>query len=448
MTKARQDGFYLLLLGSIFFAAIGSALEVTSPLGLADFKQVYYGARCAMQHGDAYRPDDLMAVYQAEAGAMPAGPAATRSLRVVVSLYTNLPTALLYFSPLAVLPWKAAAALWMILTAGFFLLASFLMWQSGARDAPRITGALLFLFIANSELLLSTGNAAGLVVSLSVIAVWCFVRERFVPAGILCLAVGLAIKPHDAGLVWFYFLLAGGVERKRALQTLALAVVLVVPAILWVSHVAPHWPQELHANLSASMVRGGRDDPGPASLGGRGIGPIVSLQTIASLIKDDPRVYNPPVYILCGALLLVWSYKTVRSGFPAKNAWFALAAISALTMLPFYHRTYDARLLLLTIPACAMLWKKGGPLRWWALLLNIAGIVLTGDLFWIVLFNRIGFSPRAIAFEMFPAPLALVAVAIFYLIVYVRQSARPEDCQGSGHRQIERPLQAGTGADS
>jgi hypothetical protein len=222
-----------------------------------------------------------------------------------------------------------------------------------------------------------------------------------------------------------------------------LAAALAVPAILWVSHVAPHWPQELHANLSASMAQGGRDDPGPASVGGRGIGPIVSLQTIVSLLKDDPHFYNPPVYILCGALLLIWSFKTVRSSFPVRNAWFALAAISALTMLPVYHRTYDARLLLLTIPACATLWKKGGPMRRCALLLNIAGIVLTGDLFWIVLFNCIGFSPPAIAFEMFPAPLALLAVAIFYLIVYVRQNSLPEDYEGNGHRRIERPLPAG-----
>ena len=51
-------------------------------------------------------------------------------------------------------------------------------------------------------------------------------------AGILCMAVSLAIKPHDSGLVWFYFLLAGGVYRKRALQTLAVTVLLALPAIL------------------------------------------------------------------------------------------------------------------------------------------------------------------------------------------------------------------------
>jgi len=42
-----------------------------------------------------------------------------------------------------------------------------------------------------------------------------------VPAGILCFAISLAVKPHVAGMVLLYFLLANARYRKRALQTLA-----------------------------------------------------------------------------------------------------------------------------------------------------------------------------------------------------------------------------------
>src|ERR1017187_6157574 len=102
-----------------------------------------------------------------------------------------------------------------------------------------------------------TGNAAGIVVSLCAVAVWCFLRERFVPAGVLCLAASLAIKPHDAGLVWLYFLLAGGVHRKRALQALLITAVLSVSALLWVSHVAPNWMQDWSANMASISATGG-----------------------------------------------------------------------------------------------------------------------------------------------------------------------------------------------
>ena len=98
------------------------------------------------------------------------------------------------------------------------------------------------------------------------------------PAGILCLAVSLAIKPHDAGLVWLYFLLAGGVYRKRALQTLLITVVLGLSAFLWVSHVAPHWMRDWRSNLAAISAHGGLNEPGPASVTGRTAGMVIDLQ--------------------------------------------------------------------------------------------------------------------------------------------------------------------------
>jgi hypothetical protein len=176
------------------------------------------------------------------------------------------------------------------------------------------------------------------------------------------------------------------------------------------------------------MSPGGRDDPGPTSLGGRGIGMIISLQAIVAEFRNDPRFYNPVVYVLCGTLLLIWSLKTLRSTFSPRLAWFALAAISALAMLPVYHRSYDARLLLLTIPACAILWTEGGPLRWWAMLLNLAGILFTGDATWAAIYLPVGYTRVSLAAGMIPAPLILLMLGIFYLCVYVWWDAPPERC--------------------
>jgi hypothetical protein len=277
----------------------------------------------------------------------------------------------------------------------------------------------------NSGILLYTGNTAGMVVSLSIIAAYCIVQDRFGWIGALCLAIALAMKPHDAGLLWFYFLLAGGVQRKRALQALAFTAAIVLPAVLWVSHSAPHWAPELQANLAAGLSSGGLNDPGPTTQGGRGFGMIISLQALLSLIWNDSRFYNPATYFLCGALLLVWSVKTWRAGFSPKLAWLALAAISALTMLPVYHRNYDARLLVLTIPACAMLWKRGRWLGWCALTLTLAAIILTGDIFWVVLFGITHYSGSSGTFGIIAVPLVLLSTGIFYLWVYLRGDPAP-----------------------
>ena len=48
-------------------------------------------------------------------------------------------------------------------------------------------------------------------------------------------------------------------------------------------------------------------------------------------------------------------------------------------MLPVYHRPYDAKLLLLAVPACAALWAQGGVRRWLGLVTTSAAILVTSD---------------------------------------------------------------------
>ena len=427
MTRARLDGLYLLLLGSVVFILLGAALENAAPSPLADFRALYYPARCLIQHDDPYMEGEVLRIYRAEGGDRPSD---TAMVRQIATQNVYPPTAFSFTVPFAMLPWGPARMLWMTLTVGSFIFASFLIWNLGANYAPILSGALIGFLLANSEILIVTGNAAGIVVSLCAVAVWCFLRERFVPAGILCLAVSLAIKPHDTGLVWLYFLLAGGVYRKRALQTLLAAGAISLPGVLWVWQVAPHWMRELHSNILAFSVHGGINDPGLASTGGHGLDMLISLQTAISVFRDDPRIYNPASYLICAPLLLLWAFVTLRSRPSLARAWLALAAIAALSMLPVYHRQVDAKLLLLTVPACAMLWAEGGLIGWFALLVNTAGFVLTGDIPWAILLGFInnshlpatGLSGQILmAVQVFPAPLILLVMVIFYLWVYVRR---------------------------
>ena len=328
------------------------------------------------------------------------------------------------------LSWGLAHTLWIALTAGSLIFGSWLIWRVGADDRPIVAGCLIGFLLANSELLIDQGMCAGIAVSFCVIAVCCFVRHRFVVAGIVCLALSLALKPQDTGLVWLYFLLAGGVYRRRALQTLFLTVVFSLPALIWVWHVAPNWIQELHSNIQSFSAPGGITDPGLTSSGGHGLAMVISLQSIISVFRDDPRVYNLGSYLICTPLLVAWVFITLRFRTTPTRAWLALAAIAALSMLPVYHREYDAKLLLLTVPAGVMLWAEGGPIGRVALLLNTLGFVLTGDLTWAVLLGLINrMHPPAtglsqwilIALQVFPAPLILLLISVFYLWVYARE---------------------------
>jgi hypothetical protein len=431
MNGIRRTGLLLLLLSGGISIGWGSFIEHNSSATMADFKAIYYGARCLIHHRDPYKESEFLSVYQAEGGEFPLDPTISKLFRRAVPICINLPTAFLIAAPFSVLGWGPAHLLWMLLTAASLMLASFLIWTLAARWSPGVSLFLICIVLANSEILFAGGNLAGIAVGLCVLAVWCLLKDRFVLAGVLCLAVSLVIKPHDAGLVWLFFLLAGGVYRKRALQTLVVVAALSLPAILWVSHIAPYWAQELHSNLALTSAHGDLNDPGPASIAFHNLNMVISLQSAISIFRDDPSFYNPVSYLVCGALLLVWLIRTLRLRFSQTTAWFALAAVAPLAMLPVYHREYDAKLLLLAVPACAMLWAGGGPVRWLALLLNTAAVVLTGDIPSAILvlltknlhLNTAELSGKILTVVLVrPAPIILLALATFYLWAYLRRA--------------------------
>lgn len=198
--------------------------------------------------------------------------------------------------------------------------------------------------------------------------------ERHTWLAIICLSFALLLKPHDAGFVWLYFLVAPTSARKHAIKALALAALLSLPAVILIHSSSPSWSQELRTNLKTESARGGISDPGPSSDGfERPDGPI-DLQVALSRYKNDPHFYNPASYFVVGALLIILLVKVGRSPFTRESAWMALASVAALSMLPVYHRSYDARLLLLVVPACCILW---GQRKWRAQALTLTICALT-----------------------------------------------------------------------
>lgn len=418
----RMDGLYLVLLGSAIFVLLGGALEYGAPHPVSDFRFVYNGVRCLLQNADPYQRSEFLRVLAKDGGNLGVGD--LRSQYLEMSQYMYLPTSVIIL-PLALLGWGTALTLWSTLIAGSMILASFLVWSCGAEYAPVLSGALAFVILAGGQVLLLTGNPAGVVVGLSVIAVWCFVCQRFVYLGILCLAVGLMLKPHDAGMIWLYFLLAGRAHRKRALQTLGVTAALSALSVLWVTSVAPHWLAELHSNLTMLAARGHLNDPGPTSMAGHGIALIIDLQSVISVFWDEPGVYNFVSYFVCGGLILLWIITTLRRPPTLARTWLAVASVVPLSTLIVYHRLGDAKLLLLTIPACALIWSLGGWRGRFAVVLTGLGVLLTGELQWVgylaILRHCANFPAwLQISAQVFPVPLILLSVSSFYLLIYMR----------------------------
>jgi hypothetical protein len=421
-----------LLLSSGISIWWGLAIGLKAEAPTLDFQAVYYGTRCLIEGHNPYKVAELEAAYRADGGERPTE---TLKDRNTVALFVNLPTTFLFVAPLAILPWEAAQTIWLLFLGAVYLFGAILIWRLGEGYASGVSLFLICILLAESELTFATGNTAGVVVGLCLVSVWCLLQERFVTVAVLCLAASLAAKPHDVGLIWLYFFLAGRVQRKRALQTFAVTTVLALLAILWVSHVAPHWAQDWKANMAFISGPNGLNNPGPDSISSRTGGMVLDLQSVLAVFRDDPRIYNPVSYLVCGLLLVVWAVSTFRSRFSPTQGLFALAAIVPLTILVTYHRAYDAKLLLLTVPACAILWAEGASIRWLALIITTCGIVLTGEIPLAVLIyltnNRHigsdGFFGQMIRVVVTrPGSLALLAMAIFYLWVYVQRSRNDE----------------------
>jgi hypothetical protein len=427
VTKARLIGLVLLLLGGAVFLWWGLNFERRTPVAMVDFKVIYYGTRCLLEHQDPYNETAFQKVYFTDS-VDPSG--LKETLRHNVTRYIYLPTAFICILPLAFMTWGLAHVVWISLMASSMIAAALLMWNLAADYAPVVAGLVLCLLLAGSDLLIEVGNAAGIAIALCAIATWCFVRQRFTTFGVVCLAVSLALKPHDSGLVLVFFLLAGSRYRKLAFRTVLWAAAIGLVSVLWISLVAPSWPQELQTNLAAFSAHGDFTDPGPAGVDPRIHGAItISLQTVLSVFRDDPHFYNLSTWIICAPLLLIWLLATFKGPRTSRTTWLALAAISALSMLPIYHKQHDTRLLLLSVPACAMLWAEGGVAGWFALISTAGAAIFTASdalQFLAVFTDRMGWSASGLPglsltllFER-PAPLALLLMGTFYLCVLVR----------------------------
>ena len=393
-----------------------------------DFAAIYHGARCVVRHVDPYNSEAVLRELAAENVRLPKMPPdqeAAAWSTMTADVYP--PTTLLIVAPLALLAWPIAQTIWLSLMAVLMILAAYLAWDL-ASDAPILAGCAAGFMLLNCWVPFVTGNPLGIIAPLCIIAAWCFLKRRFELAGALLLVLCLVVKPHDVGFVWLYFLLVGGAMRKRALQTLVIAGVLSACAAIWVAPASPNWIRELESHVTAADLHAGNSDPGPSGPANRSLSPVISLQNAASVFRNDPHFYNPVSWLICGGLILTWAVVVLRGRPTRESALLALAAISMLSMLPLYHRAEDAKLLLLAIPACAMLWAGKGTKRWIAFGLTAAAIVVTSDVPILLLVMAKWKSPvsastlggKLTLLALQPAPLVLLATGCFYLWLFIR----------------------------
>jgi hypothetical protein len=278
---------------------------------------------------------------------------------------------------------------------------------------------LLGLFVATSTNLVTTGQPSSFAISLCAIGVWSLLSNRLQAVGIFCFALSLTLKPQIAGLVLVYFLLASSPARRRAWLVLATAALLCAPGILWAATIpaAVHWPQSIRANLAVGATPGSINDPGPTSINAM---MVTDLQAVFAVFDDVPRDYNLESESVVGVLILVWAYIAIRAAPSRRKDLLGVAAMSCLSLLPLYHRHYDVRLLVLTLPAVALLTDEGGWGRGLAIAATVAVLCGSHPTFLRDHFalHQETLGPVKTVLLMRTAPLAVLFSGVVYLAYF------------------------------
>ena len=347
----------LLVLASAEFVVRGP-IRFLQARDFNDFISPYIQTRAWMQGMDPYDPRTLPALWPTGAN-KPVF--ITRDLASgTVVLKRGIPTAypptsFVLLSAVAWLPWRVAHGVWLTISllaygATVFALASL----AGVRwPEPR---SYLFFALALALAPFHTGLAAGsiviVVVGVSALAVWAAAHHRNKLAGIL-IGVAVALKPQ-IGLPFLAYYLW---RRRWRIVAPTLALLMVVAGIAIVYLRLNHTPwvdSYLYDNkvLFAVGSLGDFTEKNPIRFG------LVNLQVLTYVFTLDRAMAGVLALVIAGVLGLLWLWFLRRGG--EHNELLELSGLLVLSLLPVYHRLYDASLLIFPLAWSFAAWSTRG----------------------------------------------------------------------------------------
>lgn len=313
-----------------------------------DLIPLYGGARCMFSHCDPYKFADIARQYYGHGGE----PVFTFSSLTEQPM--NPPTTLAVVMPLALFSFPIASMIWSIASGVGLCWAAFTVLRL-TRWTPM---ALVFtcLLLLTSPLLLMIGQSVTLAVATVAIATVLIIRGRRPWLSTTLMTIGVALKPHLVIAVLVYFLLQKR-YRMRALPAAAAFTLLAIASCAWVTAQpsSRHWLEEARITMAKHVAPGGAGDPSLANPDGAA---MVNFQTDSSLLTVNSEQANLVAWGLALVLTAGWLFAIRQAKPQLENDVLAIAAICCIALLPVYHRMYDTRLLLITIPALVLLLKN------------------------------------------------------------------------------------------
>jgi hypothetical protein len=396
-------GWLAVILTCLVFSVHGVRRE-RSILHSHDLLPLYSGARCLIHSCDAYKSSAILTQYHSAGGSY-FDPDAWQDANCIYP-----PTAFLEMLPFALLSWPAMHLLWPILTAlaicaAAFLCADLCTLSGSGLAALAAMLAICWAIYTETAGIIALGNSVAFAVLFLAIAAWCVLRERHLWPGAIALALSLGLKPQLGIFILLWILLQPRFPRRLAIRAIAVAVVLGIAALILVfaNPAMRAWNAELRSNLALSQLPGAGLDPSPLNYRSA---TMTNLQAFFSAAFGHAL---PFVVIAIASALLILLYLAWRRHRTQPANIVALAALTTLTLVPFYHREYDTILLLLATPAIAALAARS---RAWG---SAAFALFIATLFaqsykGVTLISHLRLGPLA----MRPSPIATLLLCCFF----------------------------------
>jgi len=339
----------LILAAGAEFVVRGPLRAIQSSTQFNDFLAPYIQADAWTRGLDPYSPQTLLRLWPPQAAHLQFVPreVADGSIIAKRGIPTAYPiTSLVLVAPLSWLPWNLAYGLWFAINLALFGLMLSVLVELAGFSYRDIQGGLLIAFIlalAPFHTGFVTGNVALAAVELGVIAVWT-ARQRHDMATAVLLAVSAGLKPQ-IGLCFLLYYLVCRRWRIFAGATALLALFTAVGLLrLEISH-TPWFGNYLNDNhvLLESGILANFTPVNPTRFG------LLNLQVILYSIVGSVGVANHLAELIgvvfLGAWLLIVLRRRIR-----QDDLLHLSAIAVMSLLPIYHRFYDA--VLLVLPLC------------------------------------------------------------------------------------------------
>lgn len=329
--QRAQLPLLILVLASAALFIVRGPLRLLARSDYNDFVEPYVSARAWLAGGNPYDSTTVAEVWQSASGR----PSSSR----LAPMYP--PTALPLLATIAWLNWPQALHVWVAINCAAAILLCVAVWQMGAgtlSKEARLIPLAVVLGFAPLHTGFATGQISFSVAALVVAAVWVRVHHPVLAGTILGSAA--ALKPQLVIFLLLFFVLAR--EHRIWISATFTGAIFAGVGLLRIQRLHPAWAQALESNAQYWFQ--------PGSVHDYALGPnrfhLINLQMPSYAVLHSRTAANLFAWLMFSIALAIWGILVLRN---THQRLLALAGISAISLLPAYHRTYDAGLLVLAI---------------------------------------------------------------------------------------------------